>query len=121
MNNKKTLGILSFVLALLSLLSIFIPVDSLSIILVFITISFLVSIVSIILGFIGKKKAKGFGIAGIVIGLIAFLIIGLEFAGLLMIRNLKNCVDKGNGSAVCRVNGQDMEVPINYLKDSQMK
>lgn len=119
--NKKILAKLSLILSIVSLLSIVLPIDSLEVVKIVLVVCILIAIVAVVFGFIGKKESKGFGIAGIIIGLISCILTLLSLFGVLIIGQLKNCVDKGNGKAVCELKGQSIEMPIDYLTDNQMK
>ena len=79
------------------------------------------AIVFIIFGFIGKKNAKVFGIIGIFIGFLSCFIVITSFIGIIIIGQFDNCVDKGNGKAVCEFKGREVDVSIDYLNENQMK
>ena len=119
--NKKIFGILSLILALAPCLIIFFPAKTLDTVVMFVIAAMVCELLAIIFGFIGKKTAKGMSIAGIIIGIIMFIISIIVFAGFKLIMSAKDCVDNGNDTATCKLLDNDVEIPTRLLKDSQMK
>lgn len=120
-DKKKKIAICSFIMSLVSLIPAIILPDSLIGAEIFIIIGMLLAIAAIVLGFVGKSGAKGFSIAGIVIGIVSLIVLCLSIIGILGMKSAKNCVDKGNGMATCEYMGQEVEVPTTYLTEEQMK
>ena len=60
-------------------------------------------------------------LAGIIIGFIAIVLFALELIGIKGMTEAKNCVDQGNGTAICEFMGKELEVPMEYLTEDQMK
>lgn len=119
--NKKIFGILSLILSLAPCLIIFFPAKNLDTVVMFVIAAMVCELLAIIFGFIGKKAAKGMSIAGIIIGIIMFIISIIVFAGFKLIMSAKDCVDNGNDTATCKLLDNDVEIPTRLLKDSQMK
>ena len=109
-------------LSIVSLIPSVIGPNSLIGIEIFIIIGIFLAIAGIVFGFIGKKGSKGLSIAGIIVGFVAFGILCLSLIGIIGIEKFaKNCVDNGDGFATCEYLDQELEVPVNYLKEEQMK
>ena len=119
--NKKSLAIASLVLAIVSLIPLILSPDTLSAASTFALIGVFIAIAAIVLGFIGKSASKGFGIAGIVIGVIAAGLLGLAVLGFGAMKNATNCVDLGNGMSKCEYAGQELEMPTPYVTEEQKK
>ena len=75
----------------------------------FVIAAMVCELLAIIFGFIGKKAAKGMSIAGIIIGIIMFIISIIVFAGFKLIMSAKDCVDNGNDTATCKLLDNDVE------------
>lgn len=118
--NKKTCAILSLVLAILPVIVLFLNV-SLSTLKTITLIAIVVEIAAIVLGFVSKKEAKGMAIAGIIIGFLVIVLFAFELIGIKGMTEAKNCVDQGNGTAICEFMGKELEVPMQYLTEDQMK
>ena len=118
--NKKTFGILSLILAIISLIPIIFVPDSLNGAQIFTTVALILAIMAVVFGFIGKKDSKGMSIAAIIIGIISTIVMILALFGFLMYSKVTDCIDNGNGTSTCMFGGQEMEVPTSYLEESQM-
>ena len=121
MKNKKTFGILSLVLSIVSLFALVLAPDDISVAEILVVVFFLIAIASVVFGFIGKKDAKGLSIAGIVIGIISFVLLGLALLGFYGIKNCTDCVSNGDGTATCDYMGTELKAPIRYLRQDQMR
>lgn len=121
MKNKKKMAIASLIISIISLTPFIILPDSLSGTQIFVIVGILLAIAGAILGFVSKSEAKGLAIAGIVIGIISCVILCFSLICFIGIKNATNCVDNGNGTATCDYLGQELEAPISYLTEEQMK
>lgn len=121
MKNKKNLGIASLVLSIVSLIPLLLSPADLTTAEIIVVVALLLAIVSVVLGFIAKKDAKGLSIAGIVIGIISAILLCFALVGFSAYKNAQDCVDNGDGTATCKVMGQDMVIPDVYLTDDQME
>lgn len=119
--NKRTFGILSLVLAIVSILTLMFTTGTIERATLFVGIGLVLAVVSIVFGFIGKSEAKGLSIAGIIIGIISFILVGLSLIGLIGMKNATDCVDNGNGTSTCTYMGTEIEVPNSYIKEDQWK
>ncbi len=122
MKDKKIFGIISLVLAILSLaVPMFWLPNSLSGATTFVAIFILLAVCSVVLGFLGKNDAKGLSIAGIIIGIIGTIILLLTIVGLAAFKSVKDCVKTNDETAQCDYLGQKMDVPTQYLNEDQYK
>ena len=119
--NKKTFATLSLILAIISILTLVFTTGTIERATLFVGIGLALSVISIVFGFIGKSEAKGLSIAGIIIGILSFVLVGLSLIGLIGMKNATDCVDNGNGTSKCVYMGTEIEVPNNFIKDSQWK
>ena len=121
MSKKKRMAKASLVLSIISLIPLIINLNNLIAAEVLIIVGIIIAIVSVILGFTAKSEAKGLSIAGIIVGIFSLIVLCITLMGFLAIKNVKDCVDKGNNTATCSYMGQEIEVPIPYLTEEQMK
>ena len=119
--NKKNLAVVSLVLSIISLVPFVWTPDSLDTAMIFCVVFVFIAIAGIICGFMGKSASKGMGIAGIVIGIIAIIVLGLSILGLAGMKSATNCVDQGNGMSKCEYMGQELEMPTSYVREDQKK
>lgn len=142
MSKNNKLSVLSLVIALISVIAtLIIPENNL--IIIGAPVCIIIAIVSIVLGFKGKKqiidsneKGKGLALAGIIIGFITIIWAGLGLIGILAIKNInftdealcpmdnlvKDCIDNKDGTSTCKYMEQ-LEIPCSTdkLKNSQFK
>ena len=121
MKNKKNIAIASLVVSILSAATILISPSSMTGTLILIVTGVILAIVGTVLGFIGKKEAKGFAISGIVIGILSCILLCFSLIGVMAIQAATDCVDNGNGVSTCNYLGQELEVPTGMLTEEQMK
>lgn len=117
--NKSNFPAISLIAAILSIGILFIPTNSINMYFIILFASFIIALVGIILGFIGKKAKKGMAIAGIIIGIISLLMAIIFTIGAFGIKSLKDCTDNGNGQSTCELMGQKIEVNTNLLSKDQ--
>lgn len=122
MKNKKSFAIASLVLSITSIvLYVFGVSESLKTTMIVVGISACIAIVGIVLGVIGRKEGKGFSIAGIIIGVLSFILLSMTLLSLYMLKEATNCVETENGTAICELLGTEVEIPINYLNEEQKR
>lgn len=121
MKDKKIFGTISLVVAIMSIIVMLIPGESVNLAKTVSMISLIFALIAIILGFIGKKDAKKLSISAIVIGFIMLVFNLFALLGFSTIENAKDCVDNGDGTATCVVFGQETSIPTNQLTEDQMK
>ena len=119
--NKKTLAIVALVLAILSLMPYVVAFDTLKENMILYGVAILLGVCGAVLGFISKKDAKGMAITAIVIGILSAVLFCFALLGLSFMTKATDCVDKGDGIAVCQFMGQELEVPTDFLTEDQMK
>lgn len=119
--NKKSMATASLVLSIISIIPLIVGPDSLNGQMIFAIIGVVFAIVAIILGFIGKSEKKGMAIAGIVIGIITTVLLCLAIVGFNAMKDVTDCVDQGNGNSMCKLYGEDIEVPTSFLTEEQKK
>lgn len=141
MQKNNVSSMLSLVIALISLIAvIFFPEN---LVIVGASICIIIAVISIVLGFVGRKqikssneKGKGLALAGIIIGFVTVIWSGLGIFGFLAMQDInfndsslcpmdnyvKDCVDNGDGTSTCKYMEQ-LEIPCSTdkLKDSQFK
>ena len=120
MENKKKLAIASLVLSIVSLLPLIIVPASINGAKIFIAICIFISIIAIILGFLGKNASKKLSIAGIVIAIISCFILSLSILGITAIEKATDCVDNGDGTSTCNYLGEELIVDNSLLTEEQM-
>ena len=84
------------------------------------------AIFAIIFAIVGMKASKGMSIAGLIIGIIGVIFMGIMVLGTSVIAGLENCVENTNGNVTCEMagTGQTFEVPKEskgLLSDKQYK
>lgn len=121
MEKGKKLAIASLVVSIMSLVPIIITPDSLTGAEIFVVVGIFLGVIGIVLGFIGRKEAKGLAISGIVIGIITCVILCISLIGFSAIKNATDCVDNGDETSTCNYMDQDLEVPNSMLREDQMK
>ena len=119
--DKKKMGVLSLVLSLVSFATLLIPSRNLSVVIVIVIVGIILAVAGVVLGFKAKSEAKGLSVAGIIIGIISAGALLLALVGFFAVKNVTDCVDKGNGTATCTYANQQISVPTDYLKSSQYK
>ena len=117
--NKKLMGTLSLVFAVLSVILVFIPSKSLDTAMIITAVGVLIAVVGAVLGFIGKKENKGMALAGIIISIISFIVLVLALVGFAGMKNATDCVEKSDGVYNCKLFDQDIEIPGEYLREDQ--
>lgn len=121
MKKKKIMAITSICLAIISLIPIVVLPESVIWAEVTILFSIILSIISIVLGIIGKSESKGIAIMGIVIAVISCVLLFFSLTGVVAISKSTDCVDNGDGTSTCKFFGQDMEnIPNSMLTEEQM-
>ena len=119
--NKKSIAIASLILAIISLVPMIFAPNSLDGAIIYTIVFIIIAVVAVILGFVGKSASKGLGVAGIVIGMISVVLLGLAVFGYFGMKNATNCVDQGNGTYKCELLGQETEVPASFVREDQIK
>ena len=119
--NKKVFGILSLVFALSPVTAVLIKSSDLGVVKTCVIVYFILAILAIIFGFIGIKAKKGLSIAGIIIGFLSVILMGLALLGLKAIDEAKECVKVDDDKYKCQAYGQEIEIPGMYLRDDQKK
>ena len=123
MKDKKKLAIIGLVLSIACWVPMLAVGNNMSIGVTITLVCVLMAIAGIVLGAMSVKASKGVAIAAIVIGAISTIVLLITMLGYAAINNATNCVDKGDGSgvAVCEYAGQQVEVPVDFLRDDQIK
>ena len=117
--DKKKLAITSIVLSVLSLLILLLtPAINYTVVIISCVICLIMSIIGIVCGF-KAKEVKGLAITGIVIGFVAAALILLTTIGTIGYKAATDCVKKDEDYAVCKLEGQEFEIPITLLDESQ--
>lgn len=142
MKKNNLMTILSFVASILGLIIALIWPDGDTAVMG-ISISIVIAIIGIVLGFVGKKKiktthekGKGLALAGIILGFVNIIWCGLVLLSLIVTQDInyndatictmdnmtKNCIDNGDGTSTCRYNDvYDVPCSTDKLKDTQFK
>ena len=100
--DKKKMGTIGLVLAILTFIPLVAPLSSLSVALVITIIGIVVAIASIICAIIAFKESKGKAIATIIIAIISTILLFFAILGFTGIKNATDCVDNGNGISTFR-------------------
>ena len=121
MNKKKNLAIISLALSIIAFIPAFILPKSLEASQIFCLVFILIALIGIILGFLSRKEAKPIAVSGIVFGILAIILLGVIMFALFQIKNTKDCIDNGDGSATCEIWDDEIKLPIEYLTEEQLK
>ena len=128
MNNKKTFAIASLVLSIAAIVVPFFTFGTVNMDIIKISCfaGLVGAIFAIIFAIVGMKASKGMSIAGLIIGIIGVIFMGIMVLGTSVIAGLENCVENTNGNVTCEMagTGQTFEVPKEskgLLSDKQYK
>lgn len=128
MKNKKTLGIFSFILPILSFIVLVgataYGLDSgnaLKIAMYGALVALIINIVAIILGIVGMKNAKGLSIVGIVLGCIGAYLCFSNISLDALIPKFNDCEKINEEKSKCKYNGVEIEIPNQFLEENQYK
>lgn len=119
--SKKTLGIISLVVSILSIVALFIPANSYDAALIIYAIGAVLGIAGVILGFISVKEGKAMSVIGIIIGVIIAIVLLLAVMGCVVMKNSKDCIATGDDVYTCSYNGTEVEVPASLVTEDQKK
>lgn len=128
MKKKKTLGIISVILPILTyvvydlILEYGLKTDNaLNMAIYCALIALVLALVSTVLGIIGIKNAKGLSIAGIILGCIGIFIYVSNISLFKTLPKFKDCEQVSEEIVKCKVNNVEIELPIHFFKEDQYK
>jgi len=120
--NMKKMSIISLVLAIISIFTLFVGGGSISFIMGVYVVGIILAIGAVVLGSISLKDGrKKMSITSIVIGLIVAVMLFLALMGFVLMSKAEDCVNNKNGTSTCDVLGQEMEVENIFLEEDQYK
>lgn len=128
MKNKKTLGIFSLILPILSFI-VLVGVtaygldsgNALKIAMYGALVALIINIVAIILGIVGMKNAKGLSIVGIVLGCIGAYLCFSNISLDALVPKFNDCEKIDEKTSKCKYNGVEIEIPNQFLEENQYK